>query len=101
MDNGLLFTINDNGELVKYEEHFTTVEFKTEEDFNHFNNLLEIGNKATELNTLDEWHEDDSICLWWKFPIEEEPYVGSPLDVNFPNNVTHFTRIIMPKEPSR
>lgn len=61
--------------------------------------LTEIGRQASELNKLDDWGEDDSICLWWKFPIEEEPYVGSPLDVNFPNDVTHFTRIIIPDEP--
>jgi len=32
---------------------------------------------------LEEWHEDMGPMLWWKFPIEEEPYVGSPLDVGF------------------
>lgn len=29
---------------------------------------------------LSEWHEDDGDVLWWCFPIEEAPYVGSPLD---------------------
>ena len=52
--------------------------------------LSEIGKMATELFTLEEWGEDDGECLWWKLPIEESPYVGSPLDINFPNYVTHF-----------
>jgi len=30
--------------------------------------------------TLAEWHEDHGPVLWWRFPIEEPPYVGTPLD---------------------
>jgi hypothetical protein len=30
---------------------------------------------------LSEYHEDMGPVLWWKFPIEEPPYVGSPLDL--------------------
>jgi hypothetical protein len=44
----------------------------------------------------NDWHEDYGSCLWWKFPIVEEPYVGSPLDDDFPFYVTHFTKIITP-----
>lgn len=33
---------------------------------------------------LSEWHEDDGAVLWWKFPIEEPPYVGTPLDLGYP-----------------
>jgi hypothetical protein len=29
---------------------------------------------------LDEWHEDCGDVLWWKFPVNEPPYVGTPLD---------------------
>jgi hypothetical protein len=28
---------------------------------------------------IEEWHEDYGNALWWRFPIEEPPYVGSPL----------------------
>lgn len=45
---------------------------------------------------LEDWHEDQGPCLWWKFPVEEEPYVGSPLDVDFPSYVTHYTPIFVP-----
>ena len=31
------------------------------------------------LRPIDEYHEDMGNVLWWKFPIEEPPYVGSPL----------------------
>lgn len=27
---------------------------------------------------LAEWHEDIGDVLWWRFPVEEAPYVGSP-----------------------
>lgn len=48
---------------------------------------------------IDEWHEDIGPCLWWSFPVEEPPYAGTPLDCNFPNYVTHFTRIVKPDKP--
>jgi hypothetical protein len=31
----------------------------------------------------EEWHEDDGPVLWWKFPVTEAPYVGTPLDLGF------------------
>ena len=31
-----------------------------------------------------EWHDDDGCVLWWKMPIEEPPYVGSPLCSDWP-----------------
>ena len=45
---------------------------------------------------LKDWSEDDGSVLWWFFPIQEEPYVGTPLDEFFPEYVTHFTKIIEP-----
>lgn len=29
---------------------------------------------------IDEWSEEDGPVLWWKFPIDEPPYCGTPLD---------------------
>ena len=48
---------------------------------------------------LDEWHEDDGPVLWWRFPIEEPPYVGWETDDDFPDYVTHWTKIPIPEEP--
>jgi len=45
---------------------------------------------------LDDWYEELGSCLWWFFPIQEEAYCGSPLDVDFPDYVTHFTILIEP-----
>lgn len=28
-----------------------------------------------------DWHEDHGPVLWWRIPISEAPYVGSPLDL--------------------
>ena len=47
---------------------------------------------------LVEWGEDYRDCLWWKFPIEEPPYCGSPLDSSFPDYVTHFTMFQEPEK---
>lgn len=44
----------------------------------------------------DSWDEDDGSVLWWRFPIVEPPYVGTPLDDDFPDYVTHWTRIVLP-----
>ena len=37
---------------------------------------------------LSEWHEDIGPVLWWKFPINEPPYIGSPLDIGRAVEVT-------------
>lgn len=54
---------------------------------------------STEARPLKEWHEDIGDVLWWKFPIEEPPYVGSPLDLNWPSYHTHWTPIVVPEPP--
>lgn len=30
-----------------------------------------------------EWCEEDGSVLWWLWPIEQPPYVGSPLDLGY------------------
>lgn len=50
--------------------------------------------------TRDSWEERCGAVLWWRFPIIEPPYVGSPLDDDFPDYVTHWTPISVPKSPS-
>lgn len=47
-----------------------------------------------------EYHEDMGDVLWWKFPVEEPPYCGSPLDVNWPGYHTHFTPLVVPDVPA-
>ena len=48
---------------------------------------------------LEEWWEAYGDVLWWKFPIEEPPYVGSPLDENWPGYHTHWTPIPLSEPP--
>jgi len=55
--------------------------------------------KANECRHIDEWHEDMGDKLWWKFPIIEAPYCGSPLDTEWPEYHTHFTDIMCPTPP--
>lgn len=35
---------------------------------------------ADAARPIAEYHEDMGTVLWWKFPVVEPPYVGSPLD---------------------
>lgn len=32
---------------------------------------------------IAEYHEDMGVVLWWKFPIVEPPYVGTPNNLGF------------------
>lgn len=54
------------------------------------------------LRSLAEWHEDDGEALWWRFPIVEAPYIGSPLADDWPEEdgyYTHWTSIPIPCSP--
>lgn len=51
-----------------------------------------------------EWHEDHGPALWWRFPIQEPPYVGTPLDDAWQEHelegfYTHWTPIPIPPKP--
>lgn len=47
------------------------------------------------LRPAREYHEDDSCVLWWKLPVEEPPYCGTPNDEDWkPQYYTHFSMII-------
>jgi hypothetical protein len=41
---------------------------------------------------LDEWHDDYGSVLWWKLPVNEPPYVGTPGDSDWPGYHTHWTK---------
>lgn len=46
-----------------------------------------------------EWHEDLGEVLWWVLPVQEPPYVGSPLEDGWEDGYyTHFTPILAPSE---
>lgn len=47
---------------------------------------------------LEDWGEDYGDVLWWKFPIVEPPYIGSPLDADWPGYHTHWTPFAVPEE---
>lgn len=40
---------------------------------------------------LSEWHESDGFVVWWKFPVNEPSYIGSPNDSDWPGYHTHWT----------
>jgi hypothetical protein len=50
---------------------------------------------------LADWHEDIGPALWWVLPLREPPWVGTPLDSDWPDYHTHWTPLIVPDELCR
>jgi hypothetical protein len=40
---------------------------------------------------FENWHEEHGPVVWWKFPVEEQAWIGTPLDDNWPGYHTHWT----------
>lgn len=45
--------------------------------------VLMFLDELSRARRFDEWHEDHGDVLWWKHPVVEPPYVGSPLCCGF------------------
>ena len=58
-----------------------------------------VRREACDPRPLADWHEDMGDCLWWRFSVEEAPYVGCPRCSDWPGYHTHWTAIIVPNEP--
>jgi hypothetical protein len=39
----------------------------------------------------EEYHEDAGPVLWWRFPVVEPPWAGTPNHPDWPGYHTHFT----------
>lgn len=53
--------------------------------------------RTRQARERDEWGEEDGPVLWWRFPVTEPPYCGTPLDDDFPEYVTHWTTFEVPE----
>lgn len=40
-----------------------------------------MSGEQVSVRPFSEWHEDHGDVLWWKLPINQAPYVGTPLDL--------------------
>lgn len=47
-----------------------------------------------------QWHEDMGDVLWWKLPVEEPPWVGTPNDSDWRGYHTHWTPLLVPEMSS-
>lgn len=57
---------------------------------------------AVVARPLKEWHEDYGDVVWWKFPVQEAGFIGSPLDSAWPGYHTHWTpHPPIPAKPKR
>ncbi|OPZ09991.1 MAG: hypothetical protein BWZ07_02904 [Alphaproteobacteria bacterium ADurb.BinA280] len=57
------------------------------------------GLDAKQARPLADWHEAVGVVLWWRCPVDEPPYCGSPLDDEWPGYHTHWTPLIVPYDP--
>jgi hypothetical protein len=48
-----------------------------------------------------EWQEGLGPVLWWKFPVDEPPYCGTPLDAHWPARHAHWTPLIVPENATK
>ena len=62
--------------------------------------LRAVPSETRRLYKAEEWHEDMGDVLWWRLPVEEPPYVGSPLDMDWRSDpygtapyYTHFEKL--------
>ena len=39
----------------------------------------------------EKYHEDMGPVTWWRLPVDEPPWVGTPNDSDWPGYHTHFT----------
>lgn len=63
---------------------------------------VRAGDTGEEARHERHWHEDMGDVLWWRFPIVEAPYVGSPICSDWPGYHTHFTPLPrIPHKPKR
>lgn len=60
----------------------------------------QAGLNAKKARPLSDWKEEDGPVLWWRFPVEEPPYCGSPLHDSWPGYHTHWTPLILPDDPA-
>jgi len=58
------------------------------------------GHAAKLARPLDEWEEDMSDVLWWRFPVDEPPYCGTPNCSDWPGYHTHWTPLVVPSDPT-
>jgi hypothetical protein len=47
---------------------------------------LRAARSLTRTRPFAEWHEDDGAALWWKAPVQEPPFSGTPGDSDWPFN---------------
>lgn len=60
------------------------------------NSAAMAGIAARKAIPLSDWHEDIGAALWWRFPVDEPPYCGSPTYDDWPGYHTHWTPILVP-----
>jgi hypothetical protein len=101
MEKEIMLKVGEDGKLEIYEETYATIEIKSEKEFTELSNSLNKVKDAETPISVANWKKDDGICLWWSLFTEGPPYVGTPLDDNFPKTVTHFTKIIKPNKTEK
>lgn len=51
----------------------------------------DITSQQYQAHPIDDWHEDDGPVVWWRFPVDEPAWIGTPNDSDWPGYHTHWT----------
>lgn len=52
---------------------------------------VEASSEDVKARPLSEYHEDCGFVTWWKFPVNEPSWIGSPNCDDWPGYHTHWT----------
>jgi hypothetical protein len=52
--------------------------------------------EMTVVRPQSAWALSDGPVLWWKLPVSEPPYLGTPRDDGWPGDHTHWTPLPTP-----
>jgi hypothetical protein len=75
----------DGGPIIHTEGHAQDLEFATTRinELRHQIDGLQLTISEVQVNHYEEWHEEDGDVLWWKWPVEDAPWVGTPNDLGY------------------
>lgn len=56
--------------------------------------LLDEVERTNVPKPVEAWAEEDGLVLWWRLPVSEPPWVGTPLCEDWaPDYYTHWTHL--------
>jgi hypothetical protein len=85
-------TVRLEAELAAREQAMLALDHRAQENLAKWAEARAELTRLTTLRPASEWHDDFGDVLWWRLPVEEPPYVGSPMEYGWRDDYyTHFS----------